>query len=236
MAGLINWRKAPVPASNPDSDHAFVGIDSADGLFYIKDSVGNVEKYPSLSQVEAVVLASELTGISFVDGTAVVATDTILEAMGKLQAQANANTLLNFKDFARETNGEVNNTITLETFMQLSSNVPAAGNYKVTVSYRWSLNDAADDFIALLDLDNGTVLFDHQQEPKDSAGTGVNLPNTQGGTTNTGTNNIHLAHFSDVVNLTAGVHTFDLNYRCNSNGDAAAIYGATITLERWDNA
>lgn len=236
MAGLVNWRKAAIPSGNPDANHVYVGIDIADDLLYIKNDQGNVEKFPSLGQVSAVVLATVLTGLNLTNETPVEAADSVLVAIGKLQAQANKNTLLNFKDFARESNGEVNNTNTLETFLRLTTDLPEDGNYKVTCSYQWSLNDAADDFVAEFDLDLGTQLFRHQQEPKDAAGAGISLPNTQGGNTNTGTNNIHLAHFSDVLNLTAGEHTFDLNYRCNSGGDAAAIYRACITIERWDNA
>lgn len=235
MAGLINWKKAAIPASNPDPDHVFAGIDIADDLFYLKDSAGNVEKFPSLSQVEAVVLATELTGIVFTDDTAIVATDTILEAMGKLQAQNNDTQNKLFKDFIRTTSGLVNNTNTLENFFQLSTTVPETGNYKISCSYSWSLNDGSADFIGELILDGSTQIYDHRQEPKDTGGTGITLPNTGGGNTNTGTDQRHPADFSDVINLTAGAHTIDLNFAGSAAGDAAAIYRAAIMIERWND-
>lgn len=83
MAGLINWKKATIPSENPDSLHIYAGIDSADGILYTKNNAGVVTKFPTLLTV----LNAVLTGISFASSTAILATDTILIAMGKLQAQ-----------------------------------------------------------------------------------------------------------------------------------------------------
>lgn len=55
MAGLINWKKASIPAASPDADHVFVGVDSSDGNFYVKNSLGDVEKFPTTPQIEAIV-------------------------------------------------------------------------------------------------------------------------------------------------------------------------------------
>jgi hypothetical protein len=51
MAGLINWKKVAIPGANPDSAHVYVGIDSVDGLLYLKNSAGTVTKYPTLADV-----------------------------------------------------------------------------------------------------------------------------------------------------------------------------------------
>jgi hypothetical protein len=229
MAGLINWKKVSIPASNPDADHCFVGIDIADDLLYVKNSAGVVTKFPTLSQVSSVVLATQLAGIVFNDTNAVTASDTILVAIGKLQAQLN----LNFKAFAREPNGLVNDTSTLFQFLRLSASIPAAGDYKIACSYSWSLNDGAQDFVAQLDVNDGTVIHEHRQEPKDVGGGGIVLPNTTGGTTNTGTDQRHPASFFDVINLPAGPVTVDLDFAGSQAALAAAIYRGAITIERW---
>lgn len=57
MAGLINWKKVSLPASSPDSDHVYVGVDSADGLLYLKNSAGTVIKYPTSADVSAMIAA-----------------------------------------------------------------------------------------------------------------------------------------------------------------------------------
>ena len=155
MAGLINWKKVAITGSNPDADHVYIGVDSADGKLYLKNSAGTVYKYPVATDVTAeittainnlvdgapaaldtlnelaaaladdanfastvttalsgkestiasgttndfwrgdktwvnfatTVLSTVLTGISFATSSAVLATDTILVALGKLQAQ-----------------------------------------------------------------------------------------------------------------------------------------------------
>jgi len=132
MAGLINWKKATIPAANPDTDHNYIGIDSADSALYQKNSSGIVTKLATTDQLAlkydasnpngyetptqlntrdtnnrnranhtgtqlaatisnfvATVLSSVLTGISFAVSTPVVDTDSILIAMGKIQAQIN---------------------------------------------------------------------------------------------------------------------------------------------------
>lgn len=229
MAGLINWKKVAIPSSNPDADHCFVGIDIADDLLYVKNSAGVVTKFPTLSQISPVVLATQLTGIVFNNASAVESTDSILVAIGKLQAQLN----LNFKAFARQANGLVNNTNTLFQFLRLSTTIPAVGDYKISCSYSWSLNDGAQDFVAQLDVNEGTIIHEHRQEPKDVGGTGIVLPNTTGGTTNTGTDQRHPAAFFDVINLPAGPVTVDLDFAGSGVGLAAAIYRGAITIERW---
>jgi hypothetical protein len=53
VAGIINWKKATIPAGNPDSDHSYVGIDSADNRLYSKDSSGTTTKYPTQSALNS---------------------------------------------------------------------------------------------------------------------------------------------------------------------------------------
>ena len=138
-----------------------------------------------------------------------------------------------FKDFARIISGLINQTTTFQPYMSLVTNIPETGNYKIFWSYTWSYNNGSADFRARAQIDNTTTLFEHIQEPKDIAGTGINLPNTDGGTTNSGTNQRHLASGADVINLTAGAHTIEIDFACSNANEEAAIYRGLITIERW---
>jgi hypothetical protein len=44
MASLIRLVEGSIPSENPPANRYFIGIDSADGRFYIKDSAGTVVK------------------------------------------------------------------------------------------------------------------------------------------------------------------------------------------------
>jgi len=138
-----------------------------------------------------------------------------------------------FKDFSSETTGLINNTNTLAEFTSISVNIPTAGNYKVGWSYTWSLNDGGNDFVAQVEVDNTTVIMEHQQEPKDTGGAGIVLGLVGGGTANTSTNQRHLASGFEIVNFTAGAHTIDLDWSGAANGDLATIYRAALTIEEW---
>lgn len=59
MAGLIKWKKVAIPASNPDGDHLYVGIDITDGILYTKNSAGDISKYPKLSDFDDVAFSGD---------------------------------------------------------------------------------------------------------------------------------------------------------------------------------
>lgn len=138
-----------------------------------------------------------------------------------------------FKDFARRTDGLVNQTTTEFTYLTLTTTVPEAGDYKISWSYNWSLNSTGSDIIIRV-LQGVTELLNHIEEPQDSAGTGINLTNTTGGTTNTGTDQRRNEAGFDVVSLAAGSNTFTLTLNSNVASTEAALYKACLTLEKWE--
>ena len=185
-----------------------------------------------VSNFAATVRSTVLTGLSITDAV-VTAADTVLSAIGKLQGQING-ILANFLYAETTLNdaGLVKNTQVFEVYETLNANVPVTGDYKILWTYVWSLNDASNDFVGQVRV-NGTVIYDHIQEPKDAGGTGVTLPNTDGGNTNTGTNQRHVLTAHEVINLTAGANTIDIQFRCSTNNDRAAIYRARISIEKF---
>ena len=88
--------------------------------------------------------------------------------------------------------------------------------------YWWSLNDGAQDFIAELHVNGQIVGVTHQQEPKDTGGGGP-----------AGTDQRHVAKIEVVENLSSGNNQFELLFAGSAGGDNAAIYYATLTVERY---
>lgn len=139
-----------------------------------------------------------------------------------------------FTDFVRDDVGRVNNTTTFDPYLVLSTTLPETGNYKISWSYTWSLDNIQNDFVSRVQIDNTTTILEHQQEPKDSGGNGPTLPETGGGTEPTGTNQKHPTCGFDIINLTSGAHTIELDFACSSVGTRAVIYRGILAIERWD--
>lgn len=139
-----------------------------------------------------------------------------------------------YKKHSRSTTPLMNQTTTLENYLQISDTIPETGLYKITWSYTWSINTTTNDFIGQVNLNSGTILFDHQQEAKDSAGTGSNVTTTTGGTVNTSTNQKMAVCGEDIVTLTAGAFTLDLDFAGELNNLEPTIYRALITIEEWE--
>jgi len=97
-------------------------------------------------------------------------------------------------------------------------------SYRLAVSYIWAHDSAANDFRAQFLLD-GVSMWEHRQEPKDSAG-------ADGGT-GAATDQRHLSHYEEVVPLAAGAHTLVLEFAPSAGGVEATIFEADITSERF---
>lgn len=138
-----------------------------------------------------------------------------------------------FKDYVNSSTSLANQTNNYDDYISLSTTIPSAGLYKISWSYTWSINTTNNDFLARVQVDNSTTIFSHQQEAKDSAGTGTIVANTSGGTTNTSTNQKYLAAGFDIVSLTAGGHTIDLDFAGEVNNLEPTIYRAILTIEEW---
>lgn len=117
--------------------------------------------------------------------------------------------------------------------LRLNYNIPEAGEYKVTISYVWSYNATTSDFRALAEFNDIDEIFEHRQEPKDSAGTGVTIDLLEGGTANSGTDQKYVLSFSEVYTLPVGAGFIDLDLGASAVDQEAAMYKANIILERF---
>lgn len=102
--------------------------------------------------------------------------------------------------------------------------------HKITISYDWSLNDGAQDFVTSASFggqDLMTALTDnsiiHEQEPKDTAGTDPD---------GRGTNQRHgFTRVFFVTPTSAGNNQFILTVRGTANGDLASIWDTSVEIE-----
>lgn len=119
-----------------------------------------------------------------------------------------------FSTFAESLGQSTNDTLAFVQKVRLTTPVVDAGDYRIGWNFTWGNESAADDTIVEIDQDEGTILYRMQAEPKDS-GTDQQYPG---------------AGFAQVT-LTAGVHTFDMDFATSDAGEEARI--AQARLEFW---
>ena len=103
--------------------------------------------------------------------------------------------------------------------LRLNTGAISAGNYRVGWYYIWSHDDIATDFLARVQLDVGTTIGIHQQEPSDAGGAGPG-----------GTDQRFVTSGFAYRSLTAGAHTVDIEYATSRAGQTSSIYEARIEL------
>jgi hypothetical protein len=204
MAGLINWKKATIPVSNPDPANVYTGVDISDGILYQKDSSGTVTKYPTFAQI----IQAVLTGFSVVAASSIVATDTILQAFQKtmalindLQAQIDVwNELITTADLTSASN------VTLTNVPELQFSAVAGNSYYLEYTIRFRSGTATTGFAVTL-ATSGTAVGTIAAQ--------VNMPIAADGAAALYTGSI--ATLGDLVIGTA-VETINTDYICNIKG------------------
>lgn len=123
-------------------------------------------------------------------------------------------------------------------YLVATFNVPIDGDYNLDWNYIWSHNNTTLDFRSRMVIDEGTaneiiVIRDLRIEPKDAGGGSESIPNTTGGNTNNGTDQrIDSSDGFLIENLSAGSHTFTLQF-CSSGANLEpVIYRARVKLKR----
>jgi len=114
------------------------------------------------------------------------------------------------ESLAAQTNG----TATLAQALRVTTPSVEAGDYLASWSFTWNMDQTSRSFVARVEQDDTTQLWAMHQEPKDSS-----------------TLQEHPASGLAQVTLTAGAHTFDLDY-ANNGGGTARITNARMTFYR----
>jgi len=119
--------------------------------------------------------------------------------------------------------------------LTLVSNIPADGQYLISIDYTWSYNIATADFISRTLVD-GVKVLKHRQEPKDVGG-GADVsggqPTLHGTTATIGTNQMYGYSQSQIVTLTAGSHSVVVEIGSDAGGNEATIHCGEIRIQRW---
>lgn len=102
----------------------------------------------------------------------------------------------------------------------LSATVTTAGTYRIDYSYLWNHDATNTDFIAQIKQD-GTVIYFHRQEPKDSGGSGPG-----------GTDQIHTASGFQILALTPGNYDFVLSFGTSDNDDESTLLRSDLMFYR----
>lgn len=123
--------------------------------------------------------------------------------------------------YAESLSTSITTSTTYQNKIILNVNATAFGTYRVGWSYKWNADTTSFDFLARLTDGASTTYWEHVQEPQDSAG------DFDG----TGSDQQHQAGGFFYLDLTAGAHTFVLQWASGSNGNEASIWNAA--LEFW---
>lgn len=189
----------------------------------------------AVTGLAAFVRAVVLTGLTITNAV-VTSGDTILSAIGKLQGQINTILGLIYEETFDRTDGLINQTATMEDYVNTSFTLPANGNYSVEVVGASSINATDNDFVAQVSVDGGTAIKMVQLEGKDAGGTGPTFNVIGGGTAATGTDQLRSFSFKRTFALNAGARNVTIQFAQGSavGADEAAFHFCHVTIKRID--
>lgn len=162
-------------ASNPSGFETPAQLNARDTANRSRANHTGTQLAATISDFSASVLALVLTGFSVGANAALAATDTILQAFGKLQGQINAiNAILltqilgdQFEEFSDLSTF----TTTANTNQVAASFVTAskpAGKYRLAIEWNWSYNSTNNDAIASIWVDGVQVSQEFRYELSDA--------------------------------------------------------------------
>jgi len=118
-----------------------------------------------------------------------------------------------FITFVEGLTQSTNNTTTYVQKLRLTTPILSAGDYRIGWSYTWGNGSIANSTLVQIEQDDTTQLYEMVAEPKDNT---INQEAPGSG-------------FAKVT-LTAGTHTFDMDFKSSATTDARI---AQARLEFW---
>lgn len=118
---------------------------------------------------------------------------------------------------AEDLTESINPSTTFVQKLRLTTTSVPAGDYLISWSYTWGNENTFDDTLVRIQQDDSTDLWNAREEPKDS---GTDQRNASGG-------------FAQVT-LTAGVHTFDMDFATSDTNEDARIQQSRMMFWRVD--
>ena len=102
----------------------------------------------------------------------------------------------------------------------LTATVTTAGTYRIDISYLWNHDSTVNDFVGQI-KQNGTVIYFHRQEPKDSAGSGPGF-----------TDQVIPASGYQILNLTPGSYDFVFSFGTSASGAESTVLRSDLMFYR----
>lgn len=222
-AGGGAFQAVPPPGVGTVDHGTLTGLGDDDHLQYLTESRHDNLPNDNPHGVTAAQVGADPAGAAT---TAIAAHVALADPHTQYVETVDFNTLLAAyldRHSAVNTTPAENDTTTFANFINASFTLAHAATYIVTATYYWSHDDGATDFVARLTYDGANVnTQQHTQEPQDTAGAGP-----------FGTNQRHIATLRAIIAGTAASHVFALQWAGSAANDSAAIYEATLTVERW---
>lgn len=162
----------------------------------------------------------------------VVLTDNATDALLKFDG-SNFVPFIDYKVFASFNTPIGTQSDTFQQALRLNYDIPQAGNYKLSVSYIWSVNTTGSNFEAQVEINDTDLFCEHAAEPQDAGGGGVIVNAIEGGTFNSGTDQRLGYAYADVINLPVGAGFIDLDIANQVANTEATFYRASLILERF---
>lgn len=143
-------------------------------------------------------------------------------------------TFQEFEDSRVAPDGLINQTTTLEDYMNEDFVLPADGDYKISFDGAGSINATNSDLEVWISVDGGAAIKIYQKEGKDSGGGGPTFSVIGGGTADTGTDQLSNINYSSVFTLLSGTRNVTVQFSGAGAfaNDEAALHFGTITIRR----
>lgn len=199
-------------ASNPSGYETPAQLDARDTANRSRTNHTGTQLSSTISDFLTAVLATVLTGISFATSTAVTAADTILQAIGKLQAQINLLVFGLEYEYFEDLSPFSTNSGTNQIAAQFQKTFTAGRQYRVNIQYNFTLNSTSNSVFFGLYVD-GTLRTDETQvELKDA------------------TDNLTHQIFCNYLPTTTGLKNIELRTR-TENGSTVTV--AAVRCDVW---
>lgn len=206
-------------ASNPNSYETPAQLNARDTSNRSRTNHTGAQTASTISDFAASVLATMLSGFVVGVNTAILATDTVLAAFGKIQSQLNQifsvlSTLIigdNFEQFLDSTPFSTTSAAN-QVAASFTTTSKDAGLYRIGMNWRWTASTTTADAIFGLYVDGVLQDAEHNMELKDA-------------TTNKWQYQI------SYITLTSGVHTIQLRARNEIAGNTLTV--SLVRAEMW---
>jgi len=139
----------------------------------------------------------------------------------------------NWKDYFEETDGLIAQGNTQRNYFTHGFTIPEAGLYEIVFTGKWSIAATWESMVIDFELNGLAVDEFLRRRTSSSNGPGIVLPNIDGGTANTNTDQVYPVNYRTIMQLAAGPANMAINFGCSGNWVNVAMHYGLLTVKRW---